>query len=182
MNKKGAALFLSLTLGIASFQGCIGNFSLTRTILNWNKGAVNNKFVNEVIFIVLHIVPVYPITIFVDALIINSIEFWTGRNPIAMKPGEIDTQYVSKDGIEYKIEATQNKYHIVQLEGPNKGEQVDFIYNPETKIWSLGNGKEVRKAAQFLNDTDVKIFKKDGSSVVVNMNATSEEIAAVINQ
>ena len=179
-TKKTMALFLSVTMGIMSLQGCIGSFGLTNTVLKWNQRATGNKFINEVLFIVLHIVPVYPITLFVDILIINSIQFWTGRNPLAMGPGEIDTKYVSENGVTYKIEATQNKFHIVQLEGPNKGEQVDLIYNPETQIWSVGNGKETKMAAQFLNDTDVKVFKKDGSSVVVNMDATSEEIAAAI--
>ena len=181
MNKKCIALCLSVVIGITSFQGCIGNFSLTRTVLNWNK-KVSNKFINELLFIVLHIIPVYQITIFVDALVINSIEFWTGKNPIAMGPGESETQYISKNGVEYKIEATQNKFHIVQLEGPNKGDMVDLIYNPDTKTWLIGNGKEVKRAAQFLNDTDVKFFKKDGSSVIVNRNAPSDEIIAALTK
>ena len=175
MSKKCLTLFLSLAIGLTSFQGCIGNFALSNNVLKLNQ-KVSNKFINEVLFIVLWIIPVYPITILVDILVINSIEFWTGKNPLAMGPGEIDTQYVSKNGVEYKIEATQNKFHIVQLEGPNKGDQADLIYNPETKTWLVGNGKEIRRAVQFLNDTDVKIFKKDGSFAVVNKEATSAEV------
>ncbi|MCL2025873.1 MAG: DUF3332 domain-containing protein [Leptospirales bacterium] len=180
-TKKRMALLLSLTVGLASFQGCIGNFGLSRTVLNWNQKASPNKWVNELIFLVLCVVQVYTITVIVDALIVNSIQFWTGSNPIAMKPGEKETQYVKQDGVKYKIEATQNRFHVVQLEGPNKGEQIDFIYNPETAIWSIGNGKETMQVAQFLNDTDVKVFKKDGSFAVVDMNSTPEEIAAAIN-
>ena len=175
MIKKSIALCLSLAIGLTAFQGCIGNFKLTNKVLKWNQ-KVSNKFVNELLFLVMHIIPVYPITILVDILVLNSIEFWTGSNPISMKPGEKETQYVSKDGVEYKIEATQNKFHIVQLEGPNKGDQVDLIYNPETKTWFIGNGKEVKKAAQFINETDVKMYKKDGSFVVVNKYAPSDEI------
>ena len=181
MSKKCLTLFLSLAIGITSLQGCIGKFALSNKVLKWNQ-TVSNKFVNEVLFLVLHIIPVYPITIFVDILVINSIEFWSGKNPLAMAPGEIDTQYVSKNGVEYKIEATQNKFHIVQLEGPNKGDQVDLIYNPETKTWLIGNGKEIKRAAQFLNDTDVKFFKPDGSFAVVNRNATTGEILEILSK
>ena len=175
MVKKSIALCISLAIGITSLQGCIGSFKLTNKVLKWNQ-SVSNKFVNEILFLVLHIIPVYPITIFVDILVINSIEFWTGKNPLAMGPGEKETQYVSQNGVEYMIEATQNKFHIVQLEGPNKGDQADLIYNSETKTWLVGNGKEIKRVAQFINDTDVKMYKKDGSFVVVNKYAPSNEI------
>ena len=176
MMKKTIALCLSLAIGMTALQGCIGGFKLSNRVLKWNQKVTTNKFLNEVIFFVLWVLPVYEITIVVDVLVINSIEFWTGKNPLAMGPGEKETQYVSRDGVEYMIEATQNKFHIVQLEGPNKGDQADLIYNPETKTWLLGNGKEIKRVAQFINETDVKVYKKDGSFVVVNKYAPSDEI------
>ncbi len=35
------------------FSSCIGSFSLTNNVLNWNKSATDNKFINELIFIVI---------------------------------------------------------------------------------------------------------------------------------
>ena len=38
---------------------------------------------NELIFFAFWIVPVYEVTIFFDAILFNSIEFWGGNNPVA---------------------------------------------------------------------------------------------------
>lgn len=75
------ALGLALAFGI---QGCYGRFQLTRNLYNWN-GKVGNKFVNELVFLGLCIIPVYDIVGFVDVVILNSVEFWTGKNPMMSK-------------------------------------------------------------------------------------------------
>jgi len=80
----------------------------------------------------------------------------------------------------YQIEASQNKFHFVQLEGPNMGDSADLIYNPATKTWSLGNGKEIKRVVQFLGDKDMKVFKKDGSSVTVSSESSPDQIAEML--
>lgn len=167
MKKGSIAFILSLAVGLTSFQGCIGNFNLTKKVLNWNQH-LSNKYVNEVVFLVMCFIPVYGITLLIDGIVLNSLEFWTGSSPLSMKPGEVETKYVSKDNVKYKIEVSQNKYHIVQLEGPNMGDQADLIYNPETKTWCYGNGKEIKKIGQILDDKHMKIFHKDGTTDVIS--------------
>ena len=176
MKKKSIAVALSLALGLASLQGCIGTFQLTGKVLNFNKG-LGNKWIQELVFLVMNIIPVYGVAIIVDALIFNSLEFWTGSNPIAMQPGEKEVQFVNNDGKIYKIEATQNRFHIVQVEGPEKGETADLVFNPETNTWLAGKGNELRKVAQFIDQSQqVNIFKPSGEYVTVKSNATPEEI------
>ena len=80
---KFTALLLTATIVLSS---CIGSFRLTNNIKDWNEG-LGNKFVNELVFIALHIVPVYEIAMLVDGVVLNSIEFWTGNNLVA-EPGE----------------------------------------------------------------------------------------------
>ncbi len=179
MKKGSLAFTLALVIGLTSFQGCIGNFVVTRKILNWNQ-KISNKWVNEIIFLVMVIIPVYGVAILIDGIVLNSLEFWTGTNPLAMKPGEIETKVVKKDGVMYQIDATQNKFHFVQLEGPNMGDSADLIYNPSTKTWSLGNGKEIKRVVQFLGDKDMKVFKKDGSSVTVSSESSPDQIAEML--
>jgi hypothetical protein len=69
----------------ASFgaSGCFGGFALTRKLWRFNEEISDNKFVEWLVFLVLIIIPVYEIFTFVDALIFNSLEFWTGSNPLA---------------------------------------------------------------------------------------------------
>ena len=173
MKKNTMALTLALAVGLTSFQGCIGNFVVTKKILNWNQ-RLSSKWVNELVFLLMVIIPVYGVAILIDGIVLNSIEFWTGSNPMAMKAGEVETKYVSKDGVKYKIEVSQNRYHFIQLEGPNMGDSADLIYNPDTKTWSIGNGKEIKKMAQFLENKDIKIFKKDGTTVTINGESSPE--------
>ena len=66
-------------LGTAA--GCYGSFNLVKKVYRWN-GTFGDKWVNEIGFLALNIVPVYGIAGAIDALILNSIEFWTGKNPV----------------------------------------------------------------------------------------------------
>lgn len=70
-------------LGLVASTGCIGSFQLTRKVYNWNKTVSPDKFVQELVFLGLNIVPVYSIATLADAVFANSVEFWTGTNPVA---------------------------------------------------------------------------------------------------
>jgi hypothetical protein len=181
MNKKIIALILSFSIGILSFQSCIGNFVLTRKLLNFNQ-RLSNKWVNEIVFLVMVIIPVYGVCILIDGIILNSIEFWTGSNPLAMEEGQVETKYITKGDIKYQIDISKNHYHFIQLEGPNKGEAADLYYNPETKTWSLGNGRTTKRVMQIVDENNVKIFNKNGESVVVSKNSDPENVMALVTK
>ena len=73
--------FLTLT------TACYGPFNLTRNVYHWNsniKGSseVNEKWMKEFIFFGMIIIPVYMFSALLDAFIFNSIQFWSGNNPI----------------------------------------------------------------------------------------------------
>ena len=75
----GMALALALAMGV---QGCYGSFTLTRKLWKWN-GSLDHG-VDEAVFLVTGVIlPVYAIAVFVDAIALNSIEFWGGQNPLA---------------------------------------------------------------------------------------------------
>ncbi len=93
MGKK-LALFLTLfAFGSVITTGCYGPFKLTKKLNNWNNG-VGDKWVNEGVFLMLVILPVYGISVLGDAIVFNSLEFWTGNNPIAFKGSDKDTKTV----------------------------------------------------------------------------------------
>ena len=80
-NFKLVAVLLSMSLMLSS---CIGSFNLTNKVKDWNE-SLGNKFVSELVFIGMHIIPVYPLTIMADAVVLNSIEFWTGSSALSKK-------------------------------------------------------------------------------------------------
>lgn len=63
-------------------SGCYGPFNLTRRLYNWNGQVGTGKWEKEFMFILLAWVPVYGLSILGDAVIFNSMEFWTGNNPV----------------------------------------------------------------------------------------------------
>ena len=74
-----------LALGCAAAMfgtSCIGPNNLFNSAINWTGKATDTKFVNELIFLGLNIIPVYPIFLWGDYVIFNSIEWWGGDNII----------------------------------------------------------------------------------------------------
>ncbi len=71
---------LLLAVMMVTAVGCYGSFELVKKVYKFN-GTLGNKFVNELGFLVMNIVPVYGVAGFIDAVVLNSIEFWSGRNP-----------------------------------------------------------------------------------------------------
>lgn len=69
--------------GLVTTSGCFGSFQLTRKLYNWNANVSSDKFVRELVFLGLYIVPVYGVAGFADLVFANSVEFWTGTNPVA---------------------------------------------------------------------------------------------------
>lgn len=79
------AAVLTLTAGaLVGTSGCFGSFNLTRKVYGFNKTVSKDKFVQELVFLGLNVVPVYGIASFIDAIVANTIEFWTGKNPVEM--------------------------------------------------------------------------------------------------
>lgn len=77
------ALLSVVALGLVASSGCFGSFQLTRKVYNWNASVSSDKFVTELVFLGLNIVPVYSVAALADAVFANSVEFWTGTNPVA---------------------------------------------------------------------------------------------------
>lgn len=75
-------LLAAIVLTMFVLTACTGSFTLTKKVHKFNRD-FQNKWVEEVVFIAFVIVPVYGVATLGDALIFNSLEFWTGDNPVA---------------------------------------------------------------------------------------------------
>ena len=139
---------LLLTTSIL-FTSCIGSFSAFTKLRDWNETVTDNQFGNELIFIALWVVPVYQIATLGDLLIFNSIEFWGGDNPIAMKDGDSETRTIVSKGNTYEITATKNRFDVKIIGGERKGESSSLVYVPTDKSWNVEkeNGELVKLAS-----------------------------------
>lgn len=144
-----------LLVAMAMLQGCFGSFGLTTGLYDWNMG-LGSDGAKEVVFLAFIVIPVYSVTLFLDAVVLNTIEYWSGNSPVTMEEGESETQVVmSEDGSKtYSITATKNKFHIEQTAGEGAGEFVDMIFEPEEAAWYVINGEEKIKLAEY-SKTDV---------------------------
>lgn len=84
---RAALTSLVLVCFLTVTTACYGPFNLTRNVYHWNSGIkgsgeVNEKWMKEIVFFGMIVIPVYMFSALLDAFIFNSIQFWTGDNPI----------------------------------------------------------------------------------------------------
>jgi hypothetical protein len=157
------ALAGSLLLGSASLQGCYGQFGLTRKLYTWN-GTVGDKWINSIILFALSAVQVYTVVVLADGIVFNTMEFWTGKNPVTLSPGERETRVVSVDGKDFVVTATQNRMDIVPAQGGP--EPLTLKFDPSEQTWSATYDGKTRTIAE--QDEDVlTLLHEDGSTEAI---------------
>ena len=168
---------LALVLGVSILSSsCYGPFRLTTRLHTWN-GQVGDKFVNALVFFAFVVVPVYGVTTFADAVVFNTIEFWGGQNPVAMREGEVREQLVEKNGQSMKLIASHNKCEIEILSGENKGHKTTMLYDEKEAAWMLQKAEGNQKLVQMVEGVNGKpmarIFLPDGTSFDVDPDHTT---------
>ena len=103
--KRLISAVLAMAVAMVSLQGCYGKMALTKKVYKLN-GEVSDKYLRSLVTWVFVIVPVYGVSALADFVLFNTIEFWSGNNPIAS--AEKEFQY-SENGQTYKVHA-RNHY------------------------------------------------------------------------
>jgi hypothetical protein len=163
-------------------SSCLGSFSAVTGLKNWNDSVSDSKFVNNLVFWGLNIIPVYGLFVLGDVVIFNLIEFWSGSNPIAMNEGDIETKTIKKDGNLYQMTATKNRLAIEVLEGPKKGDKLDLQYVPEDKSWNaVKPSGEVIKLSSY-KEGIYYVYMPNGEKVQIDEKTGTNEGLAIINK
>lgn len=102
--KRITATLLAAAIAMTSLSGCYGKMALTRKVYQVN-GEVQDKYLRSLVSWIFIIVPVYGISALADFIVFNTIEFWSGRNPVAL--GEKNFQY-SDNGTTYRVNAKKS--------------------------------------------------------------------------
>ena len=84
-NKGGVLKKSIIVVVLLAFvaSGCTGSFNLTKKVYNFHRSQ-GDKWTDELFFLGCVLLPIYGISTFADAIVFNSIEFWTGKNPVEM--------------------------------------------------------------------------------------------------
>jgi hypothetical protein len=162
------AAVLTLSAGaLVGTSGCFGSFNMTRKLYGFNKTVSKDKFVQELVFLGLNVVPIYGIAGFIDVVVGNTVEFWTGTNPIDMSSTiQVDSTtsvkrvMVEKDGVQtmtlivFKSDRLVGTTTVKHVVGAN---QVTFVTlladgRTESHVATLGlDGKAFVSSAAYAN-------------------------------
>lgn len=155
------------------FSSCVGSFGLFNRVAKWNQG-VSNKFVNELVFLALNIIPVYGVCYIADALVLNSIEFWTGSNPMA-SVGSV--KHVKGADGDYLVKTLKDGYSITK-EGETAS--LNLIYDQQTCTWSAESDGVTNHLLQMNNDGTAQLYLPDGTTMNVTLDAQGKVQAAQV--
>lgn len=155
MKKYKIAVSAIILAGCSlAFTSCIGSFTLTKRVLEWNS-QVSNKFVNELVFFAFWFLPVYEVTALADIFVLNSIEFWSGNNPMQASTKVVDTEHGR-----YMIKSDKTGYDIICQ---TTGEKTRLNYISDTHTWSIvkNDGEEI-PFMTFIDSNHVKMITPKG--------------------
>lgn len=155
--RVGLVLTVCASLGLSS---CIGSFALTNRLLTWNR-TISNKLVNEIVFIAFWVLPVYEVSGLADLLVINSIEFWSGDNPMACGTKRIE----GKDGMNYLVKCDGKGYDIVC---ENDGSTVRLDFSADAQRWDVTTpAGETYELLTFVDPEHVSVPAADGTRTTI---------------
>ena len=172
MKKKLFPVACLLLSSVVLTTSCIGSFPVFHKIHSWNQNVSGNKFVNELVFIAFHIIPVYEISYLADGLIFNTIEFWGGSSPIA-KVGEKKT-LKGQNGDLYTITTTENGYSIVD---ETKDQAFNLVFNEKEQSWNAVIKGASYKLMTMNEDGTVTMNLINGETLIVSPDASGVDMA-----
>lgn len=174
MRRIKGTVVCALLSGSVMCSSCIGSFGLWNSLKDWNEG-IGDNFVNEIVFLAFHIVPVYEAAYLADIIVLNSVEFWSGSNPLAENVGK--TREVKGQHGDYLVRTNKDGYTITK-----KGEEdkpLDLVYNKEKKSWNAVAEGETFEVATINDNGTITIRQTDGTPVVVTPDAQGMAMARV---
>ena len=163
MRKKHLIIATVVALSASMMmQSCIGSFALFNKVKNWNDH-VGDKFVNELVFVAMWILPVYELSFAADLFILNSIEFWSGTNPALAH----NTQVIDGKDAQYLVASNDKGYTITNM---TTKQVTRFVFNNQDNSWSLENNGQLVKMFTYVDDTHVNMLTRDGSYTTVELS------------
>jgi len=163
MRIKHLSAAALLMAGCMLSSSCVGSFRLFNKLATWNKDATGNKFLDEIIFLLIS--PAYAVCGAVDVLVLNTIEFWTGNNPMASNIGKTQ-KVMGEDGRYYAVKTLKDGYEITKPDG----EVINFVYNKAENSWSQVENGQTKEIFRFNGNGTIKAVLPDGKTMDVALN------------
>ena len=186
MQRPQRAAVALVALGML-VSGCYGPFHLTRRVWKFNGEVSDNKWVVEVVHLVCIALPVYGIATLADGLIFNSIEFWTGENPLtedAKADGSTTRRIVRGDSEAILTRVASSSGDALVIEQFRHGQPVStlrFQRDGEGTVALNGDGAALFRA-KMLADGRLVITDAAGTQVASYSEREAKDILASLPQ
>ena len=163
---RNSALMIAAAFMLSS---CIGSFQLTNKVKDWNE-SLGDKFVNEVVFLAFHIIPVYQICMFADGVVFNSVEFWTGERLVA----DAGERQMIKNSFGKDVEIKTLKDGYMFSDGTSS---MKVLYDSANKTWKVETDSQSADLIKFVDDNNAQLFLANGEVMDVTLDADGVEMA-----
>ncbi len=174
MRRACIAVVLASTIAVS---GCIGSFSLTNKVYSWNEKATGSKYVNSALFWVLNIVPVYHVTLLVDFVVFNTIEFYSGKNPLAFTNPQKLEKVVTSNGTTFKVTMGNNAITVDRLDGSAAVREFALRYDPSMSSYFMDDRYGLSTKVASLDQSMLKVYSPDGSVTTRSLDDKSMPVA-----
>ena len=162
MKRNKIMVAVVLLAGTLLCTSCIGSFSLFNKYEKWQCNMTSNKYVNGIVGLILQPICA-PVCCVVDALVLNTIEFWSGNNPISANVGDT-FEMQGRDGRYYAVKVLKDGYEV---KAPT-GEVTLFTHDAQNDSWSMKQDGKVIDIFRFNEDGTIEAYLQNGQTLTVS--------------
>lgn len=150
-------------VALSSLSSCaVGSFAVLNKCWEFNNNVTDNKYVKSIIAFVL-----FPFEVsiggFIDTVILNTIEFWNGSNPLA----EVSV-VLGSDGNYYAISSDKEKGYIITNQTTNIS--LHLRHEADSRTWFAECNGESQKLITFVDQENAIVYTSDGTSKKITLN------------
>lgn len=176
MKTKLVSGFVLVCMLFTGFMqtSCMGKFALLKKLYSWNEKATGNKFIDNLLFWILNFIPVYGFVVFIDAVILNLIEFWTGSNPLAMTDADRMEKKFENGGDSFLAVATRNRMEVNFDQNSDRNFALVFI--PSTRSWMLETNEKSICMARESGNNQIKLIQPNGDYLCISKDFSARNV------
>ena len=152
-----------LVVGIGT-SACFGPFNATRQVYAFNKDVSENRWAQEGVFLAFAILPVYGFAMLGDAIIFNTIEWWSGDNPIG-PPTMADARTFEQDGHTVTLARTDAGMRMTIEENGCVAQELHFVDQADSPTRVLDAQGTLVAQAVTLADGRVEVSDSTGALI-----------------
>ncbi|HAS6143987.1 TPA: DUF3332 family protein [Vibrio vulnificus] len=172
--KKTITKVVALSVAAMALSGCVGSNAVTGYVMGFNLKAVDNRYARGGLNMLL--APVYGVAIAADYIVFNSLEFWTGKNPLNGKPHIFDTKMDTYIDVNHQLDKSLTTAPIAPLTNNRIIEQGMMQQIDENTVQmdiTYNNGEKATLTG--VREGDVVTYYIDGEVVA---QTSMDELAA----